>query len=481
MDQKAGAQISRRSFIQAVVILFVLMMIAGVLTLIIPAGHYDRTIIDGREAIDPASFQFISKPDYPIWRWFTAPLEVLAGPNALTLITIILFILMVGAAFAVLEYSGVIKDILGRLVARFEARKEVLLLVIALFFAILGAFFGIMEEIIPLVPLIIALAYELGWDSMVGLGMSILAASVGFSAAVANPFTTGVSQQIAGLPLYSGWELRLVIFVVLYGVLAIFLLRYARRIARNPQASPVYSEDQVERAKYAKFDLAAEKSPHLGRAVAFFLICMLFVLLVLLGGRVVSFLSDYALPIVGVLFLIGGIGAGVLTGGDRRATFRAAWQGVTGIAPGILLILMAASISFIVVNGGILDTLLHTAAEPLSQVSPFGAALLIYGVTLLFEFVVASGSAKAFLLMPIMLPLADLIGVTRQTTVLSYIFGDGFSNLMYPTNPMLLIVLGLTVVSYARWIKWSAKLWLIVLPLTVVFLAIAVAINYGPF
>ncbi len=481
MDQKAGAQISRRSFIQAVVILFVLMMIAGAMTLIIPAGHYARITLEGRAVIDPASFQNVPKPDYPIWRWFTAPLEVLAGPNALTLITIILFILMVGASFAVLEYSGVIKDVLGRLVARFGTRKEVLLLVIAFFFALLGAFFGILEEIIPLVPLMIALSYELGWDSFVGLGMSILAVNIGFSAAVANPFTTGVAQKLAGLPLYSGWELRLIIFFVLYAVLAIFLVRYARRVERNPQSSPVYAEDQAARAKSAKFDLAAEKNPHLGRAVAWFLGCMILVLLILVGGRVITLLSDFALPIVGVLFLIGGIGAGVLAGGDRRATFRAAWQGVTGIAPGIILILMAASISFIIINGGILDTLLHAAAAPLSQISPFVAALLIYGVTLLFEFVVASGSAKAFLLMPIVLPLADLIGVTRQTTVLSYIFGDGFSNLMYPTNPMLLIVLGLTVVSYPRWIKWSARLWLIVLPLTILFLAIAVAIHYGPF
>lgn len=481
MEQKAGAQISKRSFIQAVAILFVLMMIAGGLTLIIPAGQYARTEIDGRAVIDPASFQYTPKPDYPIWRWFTAPLEVLAGPNALTLITIILFLLMVGASFAVLEYSGVIKDVLGRLVARFGARKEVLLLVIAFFFALLGAFFGIFEEIVPLVPLMIALAYQLGWDSLVGLGMSILAVNIGFSAAVANPFTTGVAQELAGLPLYSGWELRLIVFLVLYAVLAIFLVRYARRVERNPQSSPVYREDQASRAKYARFDLGAEKNPRLGGAVAFFLSCMILVLLVLLGGRVISALGEYALPIVGVLFLIGGIGAGLIANPDRRATFRAAWQGVTGIAPGIILILMAASISFIVVNGGILDTLLHAAAEPLSQLSPFAAALLIYGVTLLFDFVVSSGSAKAFLLIPILLPLADLIDVTRQTTVLSYIFGDGFSNLMYPTSPVLLIVLGLTAVSYGRWLKWSLRLWLIVLPITLLFLALAVAINYGPF
>jgi uncharacterized ion transporter superfamily protein YfcC len=182
-EEKAGAQISARAFIQSLLILFALMIVAGVLTLIIPAGHYARTIQSGREIIDPTSFQIIARPDYPIWRWFLAPLEVLGGPDGLTIITIIIFILMVGASFAVLDQGGIVKAVIGRIVKRFGRHKYRLLLVITLFFMILGAFFGIFEEVLPLMPVMIALAYWLGWDSLVGLGMSILATNMGFSAA----------------------------------------------------------------------------------------------------------------------------------------------------------------------------------------------------------------------------------------------------------------------------------------------------------
>jgi uncharacterized ion transporter superfamily protein YfcC len=142
---------------------------------------------------------------------------------------------------------------------------------------------------------------------------------------------------------------------------------------------------------------------------------------------------------------------------------------------------MAASIKHIVAGGGIMDTILHGASTAFSSASPVAAVLLVYLLALVIEFFVASGSAKAFLVMPILLPLGDLVGVTRQATVTAYCFGDGFSNLAYPTNPVLLICLGLTVVSYPIWLRWTARLWLAMLAVTVVFLAIAVGIGYGPF
>jgi uncharacterized ion transporter superfamily protein YfcC len=181
------------------------------------------------------------------------------------------------------------------------------------------------------------------------------------------------------------------------------------------------------------------------------------------------------------LFLAGGVGAGLLSGAGKKKVWQSAGEGLSGIAPAIPMILMAASIKFIVVQGGIMDTILHTAVASISHATPFEAALIIYVLALIIELFVASGSAKAFLMMPILLPLADLVGVTRQVAVTAYCFGDGFSNLAYPTNPVLLICLGLAVVSYPRWLKWTAKLWLWVLLVTVAFLGLAVAIHYGPF
>ncbi|MBT3391048.1 MAG: YfcC family protein [Chloroflexi bacterium] len=483
MESKAGAQISAKAFIQSVIILFVIMMVAGVLTIIVPAGRYERIAQGGRELINADSFQFVEQPDYPIWRWFTAPVEVLGGSDGLIVIVIIFFILMVGGAFAVLDRVGILKAGIAKIVRAFGGKKYLLLLVISFFFMLLGAFFGILEEIVPLVPLMLALSYYLGWDALVGLGMSVLATNMGFSAAITNPFTIGIAQKIAGLPLFSGAWFRVPIFLAIYAVFAIFLVRYAKKIERNPETSLVHDEDQAERAKYAALDLEAiaQSSPHLGRAMGWFSVFLALILFVLIGGPFIPAVSDYALPLVGIFFLIGGIGAGMLAGGEKKAVFKALWEGVSGIAPGILLILMAVSIKHIVVSGGIMDTILHSAAQPFSQASPFVSAVIIYFLALLIEFFVASGSAKAFLMMPILLPLADLVGVTRQVTVTAYCFGDGFSNLVYPTNPLLLIILGLTVVSYPKWLKWTLPLWGVVILVTVAFLALGVAIGYGPF
>jgi uncharacterized ion transporter superfamily protein YfcC len=224
MEEKAGAQISQRAFLQSLIILVVLMLAAGTLTRVIPAGSYARVLQAGRETIQPDSFQLLpERPNYPIWRWFTAPLEVLAGPDGATIIVIIIFLLMVGVSFAVLDKSGILQYAISRLVQRFGARKYLLLLIITFFFMAIGAFFGIFEEVVPLVPIIIALSYTLGWDTLVGLGMSILATNMGFSAAVTNPFTIGVAQRIAGLPLFSGAGFRILIFLVIYAVLSVFL------------------------------------------------------------------------------------------------------------------------------------------------------------------------------------------------------------------------------------------------------------------
>lgn len=216
MEQKAGAQISQRAFVQSLVILFVLMMIAGILTIVVPAGQYTRIEVDGRETIDPNSFQFVEKPDYPFWRWFLAPLEVLGSTSGLTVIVIIVVLFFAGGAFAVLDKTGTLRAFIGRIVRRFRDRKYLLLWMVSLAFMFLGATLGTFEEVVLLVPVMIALSYSLGWDALVGLGMSILATNMGFSAAISNPYTLGVAQQLAGLPLFSGAWLRIVIFVVIY-------------------------------------------------------------------------------------------------------------------------------------------------------------------------------------------------------------------------------------------------------------------------
>lgn len=481
MEEKAGAQISQRAFYQSLIILFVIMMAAGLLTRIIPAGQYARSTVNGREVIDPQSFQLVPHPAYPAWRWITAPLEVLAGPDKLTIIVIIIFLLMVGVSFAVLDKTGILEYALGKLVRRYQDRKYVLLLIIIFFFMAIGAFFGIFEEVVPLVPVMIALSYSLGWDSLVGLGMSILATNMGFSAAVTNPFTIGVAQRLANLPLFSGALLRIFIFMVIYLLLTVFLVTYARRIERHPEESPVHEQDKKNWARYQNVQFETSSSLKMRPVTIWLAVFLLLIAAVLFASPFISAISEFSLPLVGILFLVGGIGAGMLSGAGGQKVRLSAWEGFTGILPAVPLILMAASIKYIVAQGGIMDTILHSAVAAISQASPTFASWIVYGLALVIELFVASGSAKAFLMMPILLPIADLVHVTRQVAVTAYCFGDGFSNLAYPTNPVLLICLGLTVVSYPRWIRWTAKLWLWVILATLAFLGLAVAIHYGPF
>jgi len=477
---KSGAQISKKAFLQAVLIIFFLMMLAGILTQIIPAGQYNRSLVNGRELIDPNSFSLVERPNYQIWRWFTAPIEVLAAEGNITLIAIILFILLVGVAFAVMDKSGILKSVISRLIRSFGGRKYPMLLVISFFFMALGAFFGIFEEIIPLVPIIIALSFSLGWDSLTGLGMSILATNLGFSMAIFNPFTIGVSQKLAELPLFSGALPRIILFAVGYAILSWFLTSYAKKIDKSPERSPVYKEDLEEKNRFGSFEVDLKDDPRMRNAIIFLTIFFILILAVLIASPFISFLSDYALPLTGVLFVVGGVGSGLMAGAGK-STWKAAWEGFLGISPAIPLLLMAASVRYIVQMGGILDTLLHSASTFTTNLTPFSAALAIYGLTLVMEIFISSGSAKALLLIPILIPLADLAGVNRQIAVSAYTFGDGFSNLAYPTNAALIITLSLTVVSYPKWIKWILPLWFWILIATIAFLGLAVLFNYGPF
>ena len=481
-EKKSGIQISKKAFLQAVAIIFFLMMVAGILTRLVPAGQYARLELDGRQVIDAGSFALTDRPEYPVWRWFTAPFEVFAATGNATVIGLIAFIVLVGIAFAVMDKSGILGYVVHSIVRKFGAKKYMLMLVLIFFFMALGGFFGILEESVPLVPILIALAFSLGWDSLTGLGISILATNLGFSTAVFNFFTIGTAQRLAGLPLWSGWGPRLVLFFVAYTILSVFLVRYAKSVERNPEKSPVFKEDQAERVKYGAFQLdeAAAKNPRMKRAAIFMGVFFLLILVSSMVFSVVESLSDLAMPVSGLLFVIGGIGAALIAGVGRNA-WKATWDGFLGIAPAIPLLMMAASVKHIIASGGILDTLLYWASGIFSGTSPFVSALIIYGLTLVLELFVTSGSAKALLVIPILMPLADLVGVNRQIAVSAYTFGDGFSNLVYPTNALLLITLSLTVVPYHKWLKWVLRLWPWIIAVTVAFLAVAVAINYGPF
>jgi len=484
-QQQSSIKIGLRAFIGAAAIILILMIGSGIMTRVLPSGHYQRAMTEGHSSIVPNSFQYAEKPDYPVWRWFTAPGEVLVSKDNLTVITIILFIIFMSGSFTIMEDAGLVAYLLKGLIKRFRDNKYLLMAIIIFMFMFMAAFLGVYEGLVPLIVFIIPLAYSLGWDSLTGLGMSLLSLAFGFSAAVTNPFTIAVAQKISELPLFSGAWLRIIFFIIVYGLVYLFVSTYARKIEKNPESSAVYKLDKPLKEKFIRQELEDETEtsakPEMTRALIWFSVCLTLALGFVVVSSMIPSVSDYAFPLMGVLFLIGGVGSGFLAGLRGSKIAGIFLKGTLNILPGIVLILMAYSVKYIIDQGQITDTILFSASTKIAGASPLKAVFLIYGLTLFMNFFIGSASAKAFLMMPILSPLADLVHITRQTAVLAFDFGDGFSNMIYPSNALLLIALGFTVVSYPKWIKWTLKLQGVMLVLTSIFLIIAVKIGFGPF
>jgi uncharacterized ion transporter superfamily protein YfcC len=483
----SSIKIGGKAFLLSAAIILALMVVSGVLTKVMPAGMYDRVVQEGRTLVINGSYREILRPAYPFWRWFTAPFEILAGPENLTPIVLIIFISVIGGSITILEYAGVMEALINFLVARFSNRKYLLISVMICFFMAISSFVGIYEGMIPLVIFILPIAISLGWDSLTGLGMSLLPLAFGFASAVTNPFTIAVAQKIADLPLFSGSLLRIVFFLLIVCLVNFFVIRHAKRVERNPQSSICFKEDERLRENLRAVENTAggqvKKSITKGqwRALIWFASWIaLAIILVIVTARD-PVLSNLAFPMMTVLFLIGGIGGGIFAGLKAAEIGKAFGKGLLNILPGVLLVLMAYSVKHIIVTGMIMDTILYRAAELISRSPPMAAAFLVYATTLVMNFFIGSASAKAFLMMPLLTPLADLVGITRQTAVLAFDFGDGFSNMIFPTNALLLIALSFSVVGYTKWMRWTWKLQLAILIITSAFLAFAVKIGFGPF
>jgi len=388
-EENKGLNISTKSFVTALGIIFALMILTYGLTFAVADG-------------------------LPFWKWILSPFLVLGTEDRGSILMIIGFLLGIGGVFNCLEKSGWLKYLLDQITYRFGKSRKLLLAIISLFFMLLGSFVGLYEECIPLVPVVVALAVQLGWDVLTGLGMSLLAIGCGFAAGVCNPFTIGVAQELAGLPMFSGIWFRVMSFLIIYMLLLAFLFRYAKKVERP-------------------LDMESVKAKGLPN-----------------------------LPTVRLYVLV-----------------RSFWHGLVSVLPAILMILMANSIKFILVEAGALDILLDQAIGMAENFPGWSVILFIYLLVLMMNFFIPSGSAKAFLLMPLIVPVAQAFDISAQLCVVAFAFGDGFSNVFYPTNPVLLIALGLANVDYGTWAKWSVKFQLMNLAVTGLILMFGTMIGYS--
>ena len=464
-NKKQGLSISVQSFLTAIVVIFILMVASYILTLVIPSGVYPRILdANGNLVIDTASAFAYTPGGIPFWKWALSPILVLGASGSGTLIAVIVLLLVIGGVFNGLEAFGLMKYMLNKTAHRFSALRYQLMAVIILLFMSMGAMIGSFEECVPMVPIAVALAISLGWDDLTGIGMSLLAAGCGFASGVCNPFTVGVAQQLAGLPMFSGVWFRLIGFVLIYLLLFGFLSNHARKVQR-----PL---EELTSASEFTPDPAMDKG-----LVTFVSILGVGIFTVLCSGFITA-LQDYTMIIVAVMFLIAGIAAPLVSGVNGKALAKSFWTGLTAIFPAVLMILMASSIKYTLEQACVLDTILRWAVTLAQTLPSWCVVLFIYLIVLVMNFFIPSGSAKAFMLIPLIVPMAKVFGISAQLCIVAFAFGDGFSNVFYPTNPALLISLGLADVSYGKWFRWSGRFQILNLLLTSLILLLGFAVGY---
>ena len=451
------------------VLLYAMIVLAYILTWLLPAGAFDTTTNDhGREVVLPGTYSVLTDVEpLPIWSVFTVIPRGLEAAQG-----IIFFIFLIGGALAVVRKTGVIDAFLAQMLDRFGNRPAWLIFFSMLVVAVGASTIGMSEEFIPFTPILIILCLGLRMDAIVAAGVLVIGSGIGYGAAAINPFTVVVAQEVAGLPLLSGLEYRLMLFVPFFAIGFVHVWRYASRVRATPSASLL--SQRAEHTSPLKAN--TESLPHVTARHVIILALVLITLAVLVWG-----ITRYGWYLVelGAVFTALAIVAGLVAGislNDLAKTFTTGAAELTGTA---LLIGFARAIELLLNDGQVLHTIIDALATPLSNVSGGIAASGMLVIQSIFNLFIPSGSGQAYVTMPIMAPISDIVGLARQVAVLAYQMGDGFMNMIVPTSYVLMGILGMAQVPYDRWVRFIWPLILQLLAAGCIALFIAVAIGYS--
>ena len=452
------------------VLLFSLLVMIAIATWFVPGGKYETHVVDGKTLIDPASFHYVSANPQGFVALMMSPIK-----GFVEAALIIGFILIVGGAFGVLQKTEAIDSMIKTVVQANRKSRFVRAMIIPVFvtlFSLGGATFGMAEEAIPFVLIFIPLALALGYDSITGVAIPFVGSQVGFAAAFLNPFNVGIAQKIADVPMFSGIGFRLIVWALATALTIAFLMWYAARIKKNPVLSPTYEIDQ-ERRLLAKDDGLAEFA---GMTGAHKLVLLLFsgALITMVVG-VVKF--GWFIEEIAALFLVMSILVALVGRLNSDQFVDTFIQGAKDLMTTALVIALARATVILARDAQIIDTILHSLMPLIQSSNPIFAAHKMFFIQTVINFFIHSGSGQAALTMPIMAPLADLVGVSRQTAVLAFQFGE-FTTSMIPTSGITVGVLALAKIPWATWAKWMIPLQLIYFVLALVMLAIAVEIGW---
>ena len=452
------------------VILFSIVILAAIASYTLPAGVYDRSKdpATGRTLVNPASYHHVEQtPVSPFDLFKAIPRGMVAGAD------IVFFIFICGGAFTVIQATGAVNSGLSRFIMKLRGYENLLIPLTMLLFSVFGFTMGMSEEVIVFIPIGVLLARALKYDDIVAVAMLSTGAAIGFASGLLNPFTVGVAQTIAELKMFSGLEFRIIGFVFLYLSGVIYTMNYAKKVKANPEYSYVYEEMQ----KNKEVGILDESVQFTGVHQAVALVCLAFLGVMIYGVMKLEFFITELAAVFLAMGIVGGL-VGRLGPNQIAMHFVA---GCRDIVFGALVVGVARAILVVLQDGQIIDTIIHGLANGVSIFPKGLAAVGMFWVQSIINFFIPSGSGQAAATMPIMAPLADLLGITRQTAVLAFHYGDGFSNSIIPTSASLMGVLAMAHVPYEKWFRFIWPLMVIWTIIGSVMCYIAAVINLGPF
>ena len=452
------------------VIIILMMIVAVLLTWIIPSGEFERVKdeVSKQSIIIPGTFKYIENNPISL---FKIPVYIMKGLAKAS--DIVFLVIIVGGAFNIIIETGMFQSFAGRLTKVFSNKEVLIIPAFSTIFALACTTMGV-NTFIGFAPIAVIIARSIGYDAIVGVSMVALGGAIGFSTGTFNPFTTGVAQSIAGLPIFSGVGYRFVCLVVFLIVTNIYIIWYAKKVKANPEASVVYEMEQENK----KVEVSEKQHDKIeGRHYLVLLIVIACFVLLVYGSQN----WKWKLQENAAMFLWMGVLSGFAYGFGPSKIAEEFTKGAKKLVYGALMIGMANGISLILADGKILDTTVQYLGGLLVVLPSHAQAAGMFLMQLLINGLITSGSGQAAATMPIMLPVADIIGITKQTTVLAFNFGDGLSNYILPTSSALMGFIAMVGISYSNWMKFMWRLFLIWTVVGAVLVIVANSINYGPF
>lgn len=453
---------ANKTFFVALCAILLLMIIAFILTQVLPAGEYVKS---------GETYVYVEDPTikFPFWRFLLSPFLVFGTTDGKTVAIIISFLFIISGVMEVMTKSKVLTYIFDRIVARFKNHQHLLLVILVIFFMAVGSLIGCYDEIVPFVPLLIILVAKFGFDKYVGMTVSLLAITAGFAAGIFNPFLVAIPQQQAGVPTFSGMWMRVVLFFVLLVFTCAYVLFKSRK-RKEIKASKIDEE------------AAIKKDPNLGKAsIAFGLSVLLGFTLVILTLFVPAFkpVQSYSLLLLAGAFLLGGVLTATIIQIPPNDFIKNFTKGIKSTLMAGILLVLASSISYTLKTSCRLHTILHGFLGLTTGMSPLGYVFICYILFLLFGLFMASGSTRALLLIPVLAPIAEYYGVLYPM-FLAFALADGVISLMSPTNPILIVILNITKTNYGEYLKKNWIYFTGFIVISILILCFAYAVGYGP-